>query len=206
MIKINLLPKEARKRVGFVQQIVLMSLMLVVTLVGIGFYWSYLNGVIEQKNQEIADTQARLQELQKIIDEINTFEAQRVALEQKLAVIAKLEKDQKLPVRMLDEVYLTLEDDLWLTTFTQQGSELSVNGSALSNPVVSDYMRNLEKSRFFTNIELLVSQSRLVGTQTVRDFQLKMQLVAPEDLFQPQQNEGQEIAAAEGEQPVSAGN
>lgn len=182
MIKINLLPKEARKRVGFVQQIVLMSLMLVVTFVGIGFYWSYLDGVIEQKKQEIASTQARLQELQKIIDEINKFEAQRVALEQKLAVIAKLEKEQKLPVRMLDEVYKTLEEDLWLTSFAQQTDALMVNGSALSNPVVSDYMRNLQESKFFKDVELVVSQSRLAGTQTVRDFQLKMQLVAPPDL------------------------
>ncbi|GAK52825.1 fumbrial assembly [Candidatus Moduliflexus flocculans] len=195
MIKINLLPKEARKRVGFVQQIVLMSLMLLVTFVGIGFYWSYLNGVIEQKNQEIANTQARLQELQKIIDEINKFEAQRVALEQKLAVIAKLEKEQKLPVRMLDEVYKTLEDDLWLTSFTQQGDALAINGSALSNPVVSDYMRNLQASKFFKDVELVVSQSRLVGTQTIRDFQLKMALVAPPDLTAnqaaPQETAGQ---------------
>ncbi len=199
MIKINLLPKEARKRVGFVQQIVLMSLMLLLTVAGIGFYWSYLNGVIVQKNQDIADTQARLQELQKIIDEINKFEAQRLALEQKLAVIAKLEKDQKLPVRMLDEVYLTLEDDLWLTSFTQQADVLSVNGSALSNPVVSDYMRNLDESELFTNIELVVSQSKLVGTQTVRDFELKMQLVAPQDLIPTQGEAGQETPAAAGE-------
>lgn len=196
MIKINLLPKEARKRVGFVQQIVLMSLMLIVTFVGIGFYWSYLNGVIEQKNQEIADTEARLKELQKIIDEINKFEAQRLALEQKLAVIAKLEKEQKLPVHMLDEVYKTLEEDLWLTSFTQQADALSVNGSALSNPVVSDYMRNLQESKFFKNVELVVSQSRQVGTQTVRDFQLNMQLVAPPDLDKPQENAANQETAA----------
>lgn len=196
MIKINLLPKESRKRVGFVQQIVLMSLMLLVTFVGIGFYWSYLDGVIEQKNQEIANTQARLQELQKIIDEINKFEAQRVALEQKLAVIAKLEKEQKLPVRMLDEVYKTLEDDLWLTSFTQQGETLAVNGSALSNPVVSDYMRNLQGSKFFKDVELVVSQSRVVGTQTIRDFQLKMVLVAPPDLTANPGATPQETAAA----------
>ncbi len=51
-----------------------------------------------------------------MIDEINKFEAQRKALEQKPEVIAKLEKEQRLPVRLLDEVYLTLEDDLWLNS------------------------------------------------------------------------------------------
>ncbi|MBD3323518.1 hypothetical protein GF339_02975, partial [candidate division KSB3 bacterium] len=91
MIKINLLPKEARKRVGLGEQIVIILLVLVLNFTGIGLYWSYLNGVIEQKQQEIADTKKRLQELQKIIEEIEQFEAQRKALEQKLAVIAQLE-------------------------------------------------------------------------------------------------------------------
>ena len=79
--------------------------MLVATFAGIGFYWSYLNGVIENKNREKVRINQRLQELQKIIDEIEMFEAQRRALEQKLDVIAKLGKEQKLPVYLLDELY-----------------------------------------------------------------------------------------------------
>ena len=66
MIKINLLPKESRKRVGLGQQIFTLIFVLVAAFVAIGFYWSYLNGVIEQKTLEIAKTQQRLQELQKI--------------------------------------------------------------------------------------------------------------------------------------------
>ena len=72
MIQINLLPKEARKRIGLGQQIFFLLLILVVTFAGIGFYWSYLNGVIEQKQLEIARTKQRLQELQKIIDKITS--------------------------------------------------------------------------------------------------------------------------------------
>ena len=182
MIKINLLPKEARKRVGLGEQILIILLILIVTFVGIGFYWSYLNGVIEQKQQDIARTQQRLQELQKTIDEIEKFEAQRKALEKKLEVIAKLGKEQKLPVRLLDEVYLTLEDDLWLGSFQQSGdgrAGMGISGSALSNPVVSNYLRNLEESGYFGNVELIVSQSREIGSQNVRDFQIRMNLTVP---------------------------
>lgn len=181
MIKINLLPKDARKRVGLTQQIVIMAIMILATIFGIAFAWSTLDGMIAQRQEEIARTQQRLQELQKVIEEINKFEAQRQALEQKLAVIAKLEKEQKIPVHMLDELFLTLEDDMWLTSFQQQNQDLLVNGSALSNPVVSDYMRNLEESPYFGNIELVVSQSRQIGTQTVRDFQLKVTLTPPQE-------------------------
>ena len=67
-----------------------------------------------------------------------------------------------------------------------------MQGSALSNPVVSDYMRNLEESPYFSNIELVVSQSRQIGSQTVRDFQLKVMLTPPQE------------AAAAPEQPQEA--
>jgi type IV pilus assembly protein PilN len=179
MIKINLLPKEARKRVGIGEQLIIILLVLVVTFAGIGIYWSYLNGVIEEKRQAIARTNQRLQELQKIIDEIEMFEAQRLALEQKLEVIAKLGKEQKLPVRLLDELYLTLEDDLWLNLFQQSNQTMAVNGTALSNPVVSNYLRNLEQSEYFDTVELLSVIERVVGNQIVRDFQLSMNLVVP---------------------------
>ena len=181
MIKINLLPKEARKRVGLGQQIFLLLLILVVTFTGIVFYWSYLDGVIEQKELEIARTKQRLQELQKIIDEIEKFEAQRLALEQKLAVIAKLEKEQDLPVHLLDEVFLTLEDDMWLSSYQQSNVDMNVAGTAISNPIVSDYLRNLEASSYFENVELIVSQGSTIGSQSVRNFQIKMQLIPPKE-------------------------
>lgn len=181
MIKINLLPKEARKRVGLGEQIFIILLVLALNFAGIGFYWSYLNGVIEQRQNEITRTQQRLQELQKVIEEIEKFEAQRQALEQKLEVIAKLEKEQRLPVRLLDELYLTLEDDLWLNSFNLEGENLNVTGSALSNPVLSNYMRKLEESPYFGEIRLVVSQSREISEQVVRDFQITMKLTVPEE-------------------------
>ena len=181
MIKINLLPKEAQKRVGLGQQIAIIVFVLVATFSGIGFYWNYLDGVIEEKNAEIAKTQQRLKELEKIIEEINKFEAQREALEQKLAVIAKLEKEQQLPVHLLDEIYLTLEDDLWLKNFQEGNNDITIAGTALSNPVVSDYLRNLQNSEYFDDVELVVSQRRTVGSQTVREFQIKMKLTPPQE-------------------------
>jgi hypothetical protein len=52
MIKINLLPKESRKRVGLGQQIFLLVMLLILNFAGIGFYWSYLNNLIEEKQRE----------------------------------------------------------------------------------------------------------------------------------------------------------
>jgi type IV pilus assembly protein PilN len=184
MIKINLLPKDVRKRVGIAEQILIIVMGLVITCVAIGLVWNYLNGVIEQKNQQIDQTQARLDELQKVIAEIEEFERQRAALEQKLAIIARLEKEQQLPVHLLDEVYLTMDDDLWLNSFSWAGESINVAGTALSNPVVADYVRNLDKSQFFNNVELGSSTRGTVGAQEIRSFSITANLSVPEELLQ----------------------
>ena len=101
MIKINLLPKEARKRVGVWDQIIILILIVSATIVGIVVWHGWLNGRIDQLNENIAKTQQRLDELQKVIAEIEEFERQRQALEDKLRIIAKLEKEQQLPVHLL---------------------------------------------------------------------------------------------------------
>jgi type IV pilus assembly protein PilN len=192
MIKINLLPKEARKRVGVWEQLVLMAAVVVLTVVAVGIGWGYLNSIIEQKKQQIEKTQQRLDELKKVIAEIDAFEKQRAALEQKLKVIAQLQKEQQLPVHLLDEIYLTLEDDLWLRSFQQSGDNLNFQGSALSNPVIANYQRKLEKSNYFDNVELVVSQRRVVGTQEVRDFQITTLLIDPEEKAKKQKPEEQQ--------------
>jgi type IV pilus assembly protein PilN len=185
MIKINLLPKEARKRVGVAEQIVLIVGALVATLAIIGFVWSYLNGVIEDRQNRIADTQRRLDELKKVIAEIEAFEKQRAALEQKLAIIAELQKEQQLPVHLLDEVYLTLEDDVWLSSFSLSGNRLTFQGTALSNPVVADYTRSLEASPYFGEVELRFSNKQMIGDQEVRNFQITAVLTVPANFLEP---------------------
>lgn len=184
MIKINLLPKEARKRLGIGEQIFIIAAALIITLVGVGVAWRTLNGIIDEKNRQITQTQQRLDELKKVIAEIEAFERQRAALQQKLEIIAKLEKEQQVPVHLLDELFLTLEEDLWLTNFTLSGANINITGVALSNPVVANYTRNLQNSQYFSSVELRFSQQGNIGGQDVRNFQISAILSVPEDLLQ----------------------
>jgi len=183
MIKINLLPKDARKRVGIGERVFVIVAALLLVCGGIGFTWNYLDGVITQKKEQIAQTQQRLEELQKVIAEIEAFESQRAALEQKLAVIAKLQQEQQLPVHILEEIYLTLDDDLWLRSFSWSGASLNFAGVALSNPVVADYLRNLEESQYVVNPELGSSTIGNISGQEVRNFGVRASLNVPEDLL-----------------------
>ncbi len=54
-------------------------------------------------------------------------------------------------------------------------------GSALSHPILSNYMRKLDNSLYFDQIRLIVAQTRAIGGQDVRDFQINMKLAVPEE-------------------------
>lgn len=183
MIKVNLLPKEARGRVGLGQQIFLIVTVLILNFVGIGMYWSYLNNVIEEKKQRKAQIEERLEELEKIIAEIQKFEERTAELERKLEIIEQLKKEQQMPVRFLNELYLSLEEDVWLRSMAQSGffaseteSLMNITGTALSNPVVAQYVRNLQQSPYFNEVQLSFSQERQISSQIVRDFEINAKL------------------------------
>ena len=140
-----------------------------------------MNGQIDQLNKNIAKTEQRLKELEKVIAEIKEFERQRQALENKLRVIAKLEKEQQLPIHLLDELYVTLEEDLWLQSFSQAGMNLTIAGYALSNPVVADYNRSLDRSPYFSKVDLKFTRAMKIGSQEVRNFQITATVTPPQE-------------------------
>jgi type IV pilus assembly protein PilN len=184
MIKINLLPKEAKKRVGIGERIALIVIVIALTCGAIGFTWNYLNTVIKDTQAEITKTQQRLDELKKVIAEIEALEQQQAALQQKLDVIEKLKKEQQLPIHILEEVYLTMEDDLWLTSFSWSGTSFNFAGVAMTNPVVADYVRNLERSQYFATPELRSTTRSNIAGQEVRNFSVTANLAVPENLIE----------------------
>jgi type IV pilus assembly protein PilN len=161
MIKINLLPKEARKRVGVWDQIIIIVLVVIGTVVGILIWNGWLNSEIDRLDENIAKTQQRL--------------------EDKLRVIAMLEKEQQLPIHLLDELYMTLEEEMWLRSFNQSGMNLNIAGIAFSHPVVSDYHRNLDESPYFSNVDLKGTQRMEIAGREVRSFQITATLTPPQE-------------------------
>jgi type IV pilus assembly protein PilN len=181
MVKINLLPKEAQKRAGVIGQIVLISLLALLSILAFVGGWVYLNNVIDGLRKDIRRLEARQQELAPVLAQIEQFKAEQKELKDKREAILKLEKDQKLPVRVLDELYKTLDKDVWLTALSKTGDKMSVSGLALSNPAISSYLRKLEESPFLKSVDLVISSETKVGDQSVRSFQINCEIERVEE-------------------------
>ena len=155
MIRINLISERRSVKAvskGFQagQKItVIGSLLLVLTLVGVGWrYWA-LGQQQAQVVREVAAAQREEQRLAEILKQVAEFEVRKQQLEQRVALIDELRKGQNAPVHMVDQISRALPDMTWLTTLKQEGFTLTIQGRCLTLTALSDFVGNLEASRYF---------------------------------------------------------
>src|SRR5204862_1263387 len=155
-IRINLLATERRATKaaspGFQagqKMMVVGSLVLVVTVALLGWrYWA-LGQQMSDTMREI-DTQTRdEQRLQEILKQVTEFENRKKLLEARLALIDELRKGQSAPVHMIDQISKALPEMTWLTSIQQNGYTLTLQGRCLTLTSLSDFIGNLEASRYF---------------------------------------------------------
>ena len=87
------------------------------------------------------------------------FETRKQQLEQRVKLIDELRKGQNAPVHMIDQVSRALPDMTWMTSLKQDGYQVTIEGRCLTLTSLSDFVGNLEASRFFQRpVEILDSK------------------------------------------------
>jgi type IV pilus assembly protein PilN len=177
MIRINLLASERRAVKAVVSRgmeagqkmMVLGSLILVLTLAALGWrYWA-LGQQAAQLEEDIAAAQREEARLQEILRQVNEFEARKVLLEARLALIDELRKGQNAPVHMIDQISRSLPEMTWLTKLTQDGYNVTLEGRCLSLAALSDFVGNLEATRYFARPVEIVETEVMSGQATAPD-------------------------------------
>ncbi len=192
MIRINLLAVErerSKRRTGSLlqatqQKITLAcSVILVLAALGIGWWYWSLSKQADRIEADIVTAQGETERLRGLIAQVEQFEARRLQLQQRVALIEELRKGQAGPVRLLDEISRSLPDMLWLTEIKQQGSELTISGRCTTLTALSDFVGNLELGGFFNKpVEILDSQvdsQRGVGGVELIRFSVKAVVSTP---------------------------
>jgi type IV pilus assembly protein PilN len=160
MIRINLLPvRAAAKRNTSIYQLIAMSaVVFLAVVVGATVHAVYAKKV-EERNAKVAENTAEITRLKKIIGEVNQLEKQKERLQNQLAVIDKLEKGKRGPVRVLDEMSNAVPARVWITSFREQGGNLSITGAAMDNSDISEFMRSLQRTPYFSDVSLKFTQA-----------------------------------------------
>jgi type IV pilus assembly protein PilN len=119
------------------------SLILVVGLLGVGYWYWTLNESSARVDREIVAANAEATRLRSLLTEVQQFEARRGQLTQRVQLIETLRGGQNVPVQMLDHVSRSLPDMLWLTSMVQNGPELTIQGRSTTLIALSDFVGNL---------------------------------------------------------------
>lgn len=171
MIRINLIPtKAARKKEGAILQLVVGA---AVIAVAIGVCW-WINSDIENKieAERVAqnDLNAKINQLQSVIAEVESYKRKRRDLEAKINTIKDLNAKRSGPVKLMEEFGFVLPRKAWITTFREVGKQLTLEGSAMDGPTVADFIDNLRSSKFFYNVQLIQVQQTSHNGRTVQKF------------------------------------
>jgi type IV pilus assembly protein PilN len=151
MIRINLLGVERKQvRISKVpsfdigqQLTVACSLILVGALLGIGYWYWWLNEASARVDREIVAANAEATRLRSLLTEVQQFEGRRAQLTQRVQLIEQLRGGQNVPVQLLDHVSRSLPDMMWLTSMAQNGPELTIQGRTTTLIALSDFVANL---------------------------------------------------------------
>ncbi|MGH9786670.1 MAG: PilN domain-containing protein, partial [Terriglobia bacterium] len=128
------------------------------------------------------ELERELADLNRIKQEYDANLARREALTARINVIEALKARQAGPVQLLSTLAgaVTRTDSLWLTSFTQQGQNITIEGTALNVKAVADFMTQLLNQRIFATVDLRET-SQDPASREVENFSfiLTGQLAAP---------------------------
>jgi len=171
MIKINLVaetPAAAATQaprpqfsLGAKQGDIILLIVLALAFIVVGTQWYLLTSKRAELRQVEQQRRRERDELLQYIKKVEELEAKRELLRQKIEVIEGLKKNQRGPVKIMDEVSRALPELVWLTKLTLKGNELVLDGMAMDENAVANYIANLDASPFFEEPELKnLSRSR----------------------------------------------
>jgi type IV pilus assembly protein PilN len=194
MIQINLLPVRAKKRKISVRQVFYVYLVSVfATILLIGTVW-----ILQE--MEISDLNHRLAQVKKEVDHLARYDALLQELSKKIQTINKkreiirdLQRDRDTIVRLMALISAEIPaEKIWLERLAQSSNSITLDGVALSNESIAEFMRNLESSPYVLKgtVNLTHSRQTTLSNMKLREFQLTCQFVPFSQVQQSQRKGG----------------
>jgi type IV pilus assembly protein PilN len=192
MIRINLLglPKPKKgKRAGAAPamsgegpSILIIATVLLAIAGGGGYFWfNQANQQHEKIQAQLRDADVRIKQLSGVKAKYEEKDKQAKQLQKRFDVIDQLRAAQKGPVELLAALSDTVNssDAVWLKTMRDEGGNVTLEGTALSNVALANLMTNLRKGGFFKNVELKETQQEDVKSIQAFNFTLVCEKASP---------------------------
>ncbi len=180
MIKINLLPVRAARKKEAVQRhlVLFVAGLVMVLLVGFLMYRGKASELdqVQNENRLLAN---EIEDLKKVIGEVDEYKEQEALLERKLDVIRSLKANKTGPVHMLDELATRIPEKLWLTELDETEGRVQLRGMSINNEVIATFMNRLDESIYFREVYLVSIEQDSVDDLNLKAFTITSRMVVP---------------------------
>jgi len=178
MIKINLLLGKREPQKGGIKKdwivLILSIVFLLVLLVLV--QWR----IIKEKENTLAQTFTTKKDIayyKSLTTEVNKAKEAQKTLQDKLNIINSLRREKASPVRVLDELSIQKPEKIHLESLKKEGPKLGIEGIALDDETVANFMTNLRKSKIFKTVDLIVSEQIEQSKIKLKKFTLACQIL-----------------------------
>jgi len=159
MIKINLLlARKEKKKVGLKKEYIVLILSVVLLLIVLVLVQWRLDKEKEDTLTQISNTKNEIARYKSLTTEVNKAKEAQKTLQDKLNIINALRKEKASAAKVLDELSIDKPEKMHLESLRKDGSKLGIEGIALDDETIANFMTNLRKSNLFKNVDLIVSE------------------------------------------------
>ena len=178
MIKINLLlARKDKKKVGIKKEITIFVLALLLLGIGLGGMHLKMAKEKEAKLKQIAVTQKEIAEHKSLTTELNKAKEAQKTLQDKLNVINALKKEKSSPAKVLEELSVQKPERVHFESLKKDGLRLGIEGIALDDETIANFMTNLRNSKLFRNVDLIVSEQVEQRKLKLKKFTLSFEIL-----------------------------
>lgn len=177
MMRINLLPWREARRAHRQRDLIILLAIAAVLASGIVFLVHLeIANRIEFQQQRNEYLRGEIARLKKAAEELAELQKTKSRLVERINVIQKLQTSRPGMVRMLDDLVRLLPEDIFLTSFKTADNKVTLNGTARSDLIISEFMREIKASQLFGEPVLQIIQNKDVNNVQARIFELSVPL------------------------------
>jgi len=178
MIRINLLPYwEFKKQTKTRRAAVIVVSVCVIFAVLLVSFHTFMVLRLSRIEDETAAARARLEYLTKITADLDQYKMDMDTFRKKISVIEKLEKGRTRSAGLMELFSKeNIKNQMWLTYLSRSEGALRVEGMAMNNAVVADFMKNLEQTGQFASVDLLSAKQATLSGVKLMNFMLSCKL------------------------------
>ncbi len=178
MIKINLLlARKEKKKGGFRKEFIVLILSIVLLVVLLGVIQYLLEKEKSDTLTKISEAKKEIAYYKSLTTEVLKAKETQKTLQDKLNVINTLRKEKATPAKVLDELSIDKPEKIHLDSVRKEGAKLGIEGIALDDETIANFMTNLRKSKLFKNVDLVVSEQVEQSKIKLKKFILSCEII-----------------------------